>query len=358
MFKLTMRGLWSRKRRLAGTFLAVTLGVAFLAGTQILGDTMRGSFDNLFNDVYSGTDAVVRNSTNVSSDATAQRSSIPADVLGKVQAVPGVAAAVPDVSGTAQLVDKKGEAITGNGPRLAANWVDDTVLNPWAITDGHPPERSGQVVIDKSSADDAHFHVGDKATILVPDQVEVTIVGIAKFGGEADAGGASFVGMTLPDAQKYLVGRPGRISGVTVRADKGVSQDEIVSRISKVLPVGVEAIGGKDLTDETINSINDQFLNTFRIILTVFAGIALLVAVFSIHNTFAILVAQRTRESALLRAVGASRRQVLSGVVIEALTIGLGASLIGIFAGLGVAAALKGLFSVFGLDLPATGIVF
>jgi putative ABC transport system permease protein len=357
MFKLTMRGLWARKRRLAGTFIAVTLGVAFLAGTQILGDTMRGSFDNLFTDAYSGTDAVVRNSTDVSSGGS-QRGSIPASVLDTVKGVPGVKVAEPDVGGSAVLIDKKGDAVTGQGPRLAGNWVDDPVLNAWTIAKGHKPEGPGQVVIDKGSADDAHLHVGDRTTILVPDKVPVTIVGIAKFRGEDRLGGASFVGMTLDDAQRYLVRGADRISGVTVRADPGVSQDEIVGRISKVLPAGVEAIGGKDLTTESINDVNDEFLNTFRIILTVFAGIALLVAVFSIHNTFAILVAQRTRESALLRAVGASRRQVLAGVVIEALTIGLAASIIGIFAGLGVAAGLKGLFSAFGIDLPATGIVF
>src|SRR4051794_26086204 len=183
MFKLTMRGLWSRKRRLAGTFLAVLIGVAFLAGTQILGDTMRGSFDSLFNDAYSGTDAVVRNATDVSGDG-AQRASIPENVLGTVKAVPGVAVAAPDVSGVAQLIDKKGDTIDGPGPRLAGNWVDDKKLNAWSIVDGHKPEGPGQIVIDKGSADDAHLHVGDRTTMLVPDRVPVTIAGIAKFRGE------------------------------------------------------------------------------------------------------------------------------------------------------------------------------
>src|SRR3954469_12277239 len=168
MFKLTMRGLWSRKRRLAGTFLAVFLGVAFLAGTQVLGDTMRASFDNLFTDAYSGTDAVVRHSTDVSSDAGAQRGSIDASVLDKVRGVDGVAAAEPDVSGFAQLIDKKGGTVDGPGPRFAGNWVNDKQLNTWRIVAGHPPAASGQIVIDKGSADDAHLHVGDRTTLLVP----------------------------------------------------------------------------------------------------------------------------------------------------------------------------------------------
>jgi putative ABC transport system permease protein len=358
MFKLTRKGLWARKRRLAGTVLAVFLGVAFLSGTLVLGDTMRASFDRLFADVNAGTDVVVRNATSVSGDGEDARGSIDASVVDTVKEVDGVAVAEPSVEGLAQIVDKDGKAIQGNGPAFASNWIQDDKLNPWNLVDGRAPAASGEIVIDRATAKDHDLGVGDRTKILAPDAVPVTIVGVASFGDEDGLGGTTFAGMTLVDAERLLVREPGRVSGVNVRAADGVSEDQLTSRIAAALPNGIEAISGDELTSEQTQSIEDDFLGAFRIFLLVFAGIALLVAVFSIHNTFAILVAQRTRESALLRAVGASQRQVLSGVVLEALVIGLIASIAGLFGGIGVAAGIKGMFSAAGLDLPANGITF
>src|SRR5215471_2629737 len=359
MLRTTFKSLMARKFRLFASSLAVMLGVAFMAGTLVLTDTIQKTFDKLFTDVYAGTDAVVRAKGAFDSAGMEQRGRVDASLLGTVSGVDGVAVAQPDIRGYAQLIDKHGKAVGNpqNGPpTLGGNWIDSEKLNGFRLVEGGPPRRDDQVVIDKKSADSTGYRVGDTAQVLVKGGPQhVTVAGIAKFGDSDSPGGASFVLFTENAAQR-LIAEPGKLDGILVVADPGVSQTEIVQRITAALPHGTEAVTGAQVTKESQDQIKQglRFFNTFML---VFAVVALLVGGFIIFNTFFITVAQRTRENALLRALGARKRQVLVSVLVEAFAIGLIASVVGIGVGIFVAAGLKTLLAAFGFELPAGGIV-
>jgi putative ABC transport system permease protein len=361
MLGIAIRSAWATKRRLVGTALAVVLGVAFLTGTLVLGDTLRRNFDDLFAGTTAGTDVIVRNPTEITRGdaAEAEGSFIDAAVVDQVAGVDGVDRAVGEVTGYAAVLDDEGDAIGGNGPpRIGGNWLGDSALNPYRLVDGRAPEADDEVVVNRGTADAGDLAVGDTATVQVPAPIEVTIVGIATFGDEDGLGETTYTAFTDDAAREHLAGGRDVVSSVRVTAADGVSQDELASRVAAALPGdGVEALTGEELTDEQVSDIEGDFLGMLTTFLTVFAGIALLVAAFSIYNTFSILVAQRTREMALLRAVGAARKQVLVAVVIEALAVGLVGSVLGFAAGLGIAGLLKAVFSVAGGALPAGGMV-
>jgi putative ABC transport system permease protein len=353
--RFALRGLWFRRRRLAGSFAAVFLGVSFLAGALVLGDTLDRSIGRFFTQAYAGTDASVRGSTNVSDSPTGARGTIPADVADRVRRVPGVAVAEPVISGNGQLLGRDGTPVPVLGPRTAGNWLTDPRLNPYHVVAGRAPRADDEVVVNRAVATQGRLRVGDVTAVLTPRRIPVRVVGVAKFGDQDGFGGGSFTGFTLQGARRYVAGAPDRISGVSVRAARGVSQTALVERLRPVLPPGTEAVTGAALGEEGMTAVSAGFLTMFRAFLLVFAGIALLVAAFGIHNTLAITVAQRSREWALLRAVGATRRQVLSSVVAEAAAIGLAASVAGVAGGLGFAALLETVFAATGAGLPAGG---
>jgi putative ABC transport system permease protein len=361
MGTVMFKGLLAHKRRLVGTFLAVFLGVAFLSGTLVLGDTLRGNFDNLFTEANAGTDVVVRHRSSLSTDPgepDSQRGLVDASLVETVRGVDGVADAEPSVEGFGQLVGKNGDKLGGNGPpTLAGNWISNRALNPYRLDEGRAPRAANEVVINRGAATDGGLHIGDTTTVQTPEPVPVKIVGISTFGSADGLGRVTFTAFTLEGAQQHLLHRTDQVGSVSVQAQSGVSQDELLRRVRRVLPGDVEAITGSKLTNENTSDINKEFLDLFTTFLTVFAGVALLVATFSIYNTFSILVAQRTRESALLRAVGAGRGQILVSVIAEALLVGVVASAAGFFGGLAIAGLLKGLFDAFGFALPAGGLV-
>jgi putative ABC transport system permease protein len=355
MFRAILSGLWARKRRLLGTATAVVLGVAFLTATLVLGDTMRSGFRNAFTEANAGTDVIVRSADEIGGETTV-RGFIDADVLDTIAGADGVANAVPAIDGTATIVGSDGDRIGGDGPPTAAtNWVDDPELNPYRLAEGRAPAAADEVVIDRGAAEDGNLHVGDRTTVLTPAPVEVTIVGIATFGDADSLGPTTYAAFTLPAAQELIAGRTDVISSVLVAAEDGVSQESLRDEITQLLPARIEALTQPELTAEQEADIRSDFLGVFEMILIAFAGVAMVVAAFSIYNTFSIVVAQRTRESALLRAVGASRRQVLGGVAVEALLVGVLASVVGFAAGLGLAVGLDALMA--GLELPEAGLV-
>ncbi|MCX4852699.1 ABC transporter permease [Streptomyces canus] len=358
--RLSMSSLRAHKRRFAGTFLAVFLGVAFLAGTLVMGDTLRAGFDTMFGNATSGTDAVVRSAEAITTPGESQgvREPVDTDLVRTVEQVPGVAAAVPDIQGAGQLIGADGKPIGGQGPpTVAGNWIDDPELNPYQLAEGRAPKKSGEVVVNRGTADRGDLKIGDTTILRTPDPVEVTIVGLATFGGEDGMAQVTFTGMTLSDAEKYLTAGPGEASSIQVRAGPGVGQQELVDRMAPVLPRGVEAITGQESTEENTDMISSQFLDIFTTFLLVFSGVALLVATFSIHNTFAIVVAQRTRENALLRALGASRRQVTASTLTEASVVAVTASAAGLAGGIGIAAGLQALFPAIGFPFPEGDLV-
>ncbi|HEX4775153.1 MAG TPA: FtsX-like permease family protein [Acidimicrobiia bacterium] len=359
MLRTSLRSVWHRRRRVLSVCLAVMIGVAFLAGTLVLGDTLKTNFDRLFAETSAGTSVVVRNATAVQSDRQfdADRGLVDESLVARVRAVPGVADAQGQVTGYGLLVGRDGSAVGGNGPpRMAGSWITDPVLNPYRLVQGRAPAAPDEVVVNRGAARAGHLHVGDTTTVQTPQPVTVHVVGIATFGDADGFGQATFTAFTLASAQANVAHQSGRVSSIVVRAQHGVAADALRDRISRVLPSGVQAITGKQLTNERIDRVSSAFLNMLRAFLIVFASIALVVAALSINNTFSITVAQRTRELALMRAVGASRRQVRVIVTLEALVIGAAGALVGLVAGLGVAGLLKGMFDAFGFALPAGGL--
>ena len=362
MIAIAARSLWARKRRLVATLLAVGLGVAFLAGTLLLSDTLRANFDRLFTQADSGTDVVLRGATQIGS-GNATRTGVDASLLPRVRTVPGVADAQPFLEGYGQLLGRDGKPIGGNGPPTqAANWVGDPALNPYRLVAGHAPRAADEVVINRGAAKTGHLALGMTTTLLTPQPLRVHIVGIATFGTADGFGPGTFTGMTLPAARLHLTGPRGsqglaQLSQILVRAAPGVPDAELAARLRPVLPAGVQAITGGQLATENLDNINSGFLGFLSTGLTAFAAIALLVAAFSIYNTFSILAAQRGRESALLRALGGTRRQLAVAGLAETLVIGVVGSVAGWAGGIGIAALLKGVFNGFGFALPAGGLV-
>ena len=357
MVGLTLSSLWARRRRMASIGLAVALAVAFLTGTLVLGDTLKSNFDRLFTQASAGTDVVVRNATSVDDAPDATRGLIDARLVSTVRAVDGVAAAEGQVVGYGSLLGRNGDAIGGNGPpRLAGSWIDSPTLNPYRLVAGHAPRRPGEVVINRGAATAGDLHLGDTTTVQTPDPVRVRIVGIATFGTADGLGTTTWTAFTLADAQAHVIHDADRVSAVVVKAAPGVSSATLRTRIAAVLPRGVQAITGAQLTSEQTEAISAEFLDMLRAFLVVFAVIALIVATLTIANTFSIVVAHRTRELALLRAVGASRGQVRGTVALEALLTGAAASAVGVVGGLGIARLLQSVFSLFGGALPEGGL--
>ena len=361
MLGTSFKNMLAHRRRLAATAVAVILGVSLIAGTLVLTDTINQTFTGLYTTVYQGTDAVVRAKAAFTGiqNSGAQRPPVDASLVASLRTVKGVAADEGVVRGYARLVGSNGQALgnpntTGT---VGRSWPGTGPLNPWVLAAGRPPRADNEIVIDQKSASDGHLAVGDTATVLVegpPRQMLIT--GIARFGTASSPGGASVVLFTVPAAQE-LVGQPGKFDSISFAAQPGVSQAQLVRNLQTVLPAGLEAVTGQQAANEARSQVVNS-LGTFNTLLLVFAVAALLVGAFMIFNTFSITVAQRTRENGLLRALGATRRQILSSVLLEAVTVGLLASAVGLGLGVAVAAGLKALLAALGIDIPAGGIVF
>lgn len=359
MLRANLRNLMAHKLRLALTAISVVLGVAFVAGTLMLTDTMNSSFNNLFGDIHAKTAVGVRAKAVVdSTDAlgNSSRGPIPESLLDEVRQVPGVAAAEGDVGGYAQLITPAGKVIKTQGaPMIGVTWSDSD-LSPLRLVEGAAPAGAGEIAVDKVTAAGYGLKVGDTVQVLLkgPTQTE-RIVGIFSFGSTGSLLGATLTAFDLPTAQQ-LLGAPGELDNIVVGAEPGVDHAELAQRIQAQLPAGYEALTGKQLAQEESDSIKEA-LGFFNVFLLVFAGIALFVGCFIIVNTFSMLVAQRTRELALLRALGASRRQVTRGVLAEALAVGVVASGAGLGLGVLVAFGLIKVLGTIGLDLGSNPLV-
>jgi putative ABC transport system permease protein len=357
MFRIASRNLRAHARRFVSTVVAVTVGVAFLAGVLVQVATFQKSFDDMFAIGTAGTDAVVRGESAIQLDfGDTARARIPAGTVDRVAAVPGVQEAVGSRSGLAQIIGADGDVLGGGGPpQLGEQWIPVAELNPYRIVDGRVPRQVDEVVIDRASSRDGDLQVGDTATILTPAPVEAEIVGVASYGSADSPGPVTTTLFSEAGAAKYL-GSPEEIDRIVVAAEPGVSQRTIVERLASTLPDGVEAVTGAQVTDEA-QQVGRDLAGFIRPALLSFAVIALVVGAFSIHNTFAIVVAQRTRDAALLRAIGASRRQVIGSTLVEALVVGSVGAGLGLLGGLGVATGLGALMATFGASAPVDGLV-
>ena len=358
MFTATIRGMLAHKLRLALTTASIALGVAFLAGTLILTDTMKVAFEQLFGKVTAGTDAVVRQEAafEQSSGVGLSRAPIDAGVLDTVRSVAGVRAAEGSITGYALLTDTEGQAITtaGGAPTMGYNLPDDEELRgETVIRSGHAPRGPHQVAIDASSAEDHDIALGSTIKVLFrgPTQ-EFTVVGTVGFGDSKDLGGTTAAYFDTDTAAQVL-GQPGTYDSIRVSAADGVGAKALTQRLDAVLPDGAEAVTGAAVAKESSDAVNED-LAFVTIMFGIFAGIALFVGSFIIWNTFTMIVSQRSREIALLRAVGATRRQVMRNLVAEAFLLGAFASAVGLALGVGVAKGLTLLMDVVGFSLPST----
>jgi putative ABC transport system permease protein len=341
------------------TALSIVLGVAFVAGTLILTDTLHNTFNQLFSGVYGKISVQVRQPSPVKDQQGNKTfTPMPMSILGQVSSLPGVKASEGSVNGFAQLVDHKGKVIAPQGPpTIGASYGTVPEISGFTLFSGKAPVGTNEVVIDKGTADKYNFRVGDQVRILFSGPPrQFNLVGIIKFGKANGLAGATFAQFDLPTAQQVL-NRVGQYDTVDLLAKPGVSASSLRSTVSSHLRPGYEAITGSQLAKETANQVN-KGLGIFTTFLLVFALISLFVGSFIILNTFSILVAQRTREYALFRALGASRRQVLASTLGEAAVVGLVASVVGIAAGALIATGLEAVFSSFGSSLPSYGLVF
>ncbi len=358
MWRVTFKGLLAHKLRLALTALSIVLGVTFIAGTFVLTDTLHNTFDNLFGNIYQNVDFQVRGVAQFGSGGTATRNPIPESILADVRAVPGVAAAEGSVTGYAQYVSPQGKAITtGGAPTLGVSYDPDEQISALRLTQGRAPTTSGDVVMDLGTAQKYGFKVGERVRILLVGPTRTfTITGLARFGTVDNLAGATLAAFDLPTAQTVL-GSVGKVDAINVVAQHGANSATVQRAIARTLPRGVEVVTGQTVVDEATTAIGHA-LSFFNVALLVFAFIALFVGGFTILNTFSIIVGQRTRELALLRIVGASRRQVFRSVLGEAAIVGVVASLIGLGLGVLAAVGLESLLSGFGVTLPSGPLVF
>jgi putative ABC transport system permease protein len=357
MFRLTIKEIAAKKLRLLSTAMAVVLGVAFLAGTLVLTDTVTKTFDVLLADANAGTDAYVRADSPLELQFGEARPRIETSLVDELSKVDGVDQVAVRVSGYAQILDKHGKVV-GNAQNgvLGMNWSPVAALNPFRLSSGRSPATPAEVVIDKHSADVAGFVVGDRTSVLTHGAPRsVTIVGIAKFGKADSPGGTAMVLFDDATAQDALA-ETGRIDGAAFIAKDGVSPATLVAALQPLVEDDVEVITGAQLTKEDQEQVHKNIkpISTFMLI---FAGIAMFVGAFIINNTFSIIVSQRTKEMAMLRAIGASGRQVRRAVLVEATVVGLIASALGFFTGIEVAKGLKLLLGVVGLDIPGGPVV-
>ena len=364
MFKTTIKNLLGHKIRVVITAVAIIAGVSFMSGTFILTDTITSAFNNLFADVNKGVDGVVRQKATFKIDAqqpggtTDQRDLVPISLVPTIEQADGVQAAEASIFGVAFAIGKDNKPINpiSGAPQFGGNWQTVQAMSPYRLAEGRAPNGPNEVVIDRGTAKRGKLALGDTLRIqaLGPTRT-AKVVGIATVNGSDNLAGASFVLMDTTSASAAF-GTAGKAGAILVQADDGLSQAQLVERLQRAIPSGDEAITGDAYTKESQDSVQKGF-SVFSLVLLVFAFIALLAGAFLIYNIFGIVVAQRTRELALLRAIGASRQQVLRSVLIEALATGVLASALGLLAGIGLAVGLTALLAAIGLDLSSTSIV-
>jgi len=366
MLRATFKSLLSRKARLLLSGIAIILGVTFITGSLVMRASFSTSIEGMFTTAFESVDVQV--SSDGTNAATGQPNPIPEDVVGKVSSVEGVSSAtglVSDATNTVVVIDKNGKAIPAFGaPTIASNWTG--VEAPMEIREGAGPVADDEIAISASLADSTGYKLGDQFPVIssiTSEQKSFKVSGIVGYtGGRDTLGGEKTMWFTTPAAQTLVMGTTGSFTNIDVKAASGVSDEALRDRISGALGSSYKVQTGEDLAKE-ISGQFDEILGAFNNILIAFGAVAVFVSIFLIINTFSIIVAQRTRELALFRAMGAGRGQVINSVLLEALIIGVLAGVVGlglgILVGWGGTAALGGLFG--GMDatlaVPTSAIV-
>jgi putative ABC transport system permease protein len=358
MFKIAIKSTLARKGRLVLTALAVIAGCTFLSGVFVFTDTIQGSFNRLFANAYAGTDAFVRSSNVIEGEfGLDSRDRLPDALIDQVKAIPGVADAVGDVQAFARLATVDGKSLGQDGPPKYGGVFVGNEGSPWRLASGKPAQGATEVVIDRASAKKGKLAVGDKIQVTSKTGVQTfTIAGIATFAGSDTSGGATWALFDLPTAEQFLVGTPGKVDSIEVRGDGSASDATLKERIASSLQADkVQVLTGAEITKENQDAIQ-RGLSFFTIFLTIFAAISLFVGSFIIFNVFSISAAQRQRENALLRAIGARRSQVTRVLFIEAITVGAFGGLIGFGGGVGLATLIIKILTALGIGPSDTSL--
>ncbi len=361
MIKFALKGLLGRKLRTALTAVAIVLGVAMVSGTYVLTDSIDQAFDAIFNDVRQGSDAVItgKSAFDLTDGSGSEAPTLDESLLARVRGLPEVQQAEGGVdSESTVLIDKEGKAIVGNAPSIGFSISDgESPFNPLRLVAGGWPGPN-EIVIDEATAEKEDFAVGDTIRVQAEGAVQqYRISGLVRFGDTLSTiGDATLAGFDLPTAQR-LYNKVGRLDEIAVSSRPNVSPEQLTKAIEGVIPVTAQVRTGQAQATEEASETN-EFITFLQGFLLAFAGIALFVGSFVIANSLAITIAQRTREFATIRTIGASRKQVLGSIVLESLVVGILASLVGLFLGLGLATVLFKLFDAVGFTLPNTGLVF
>ncbi|HKB51911.1 MAG TPA: FtsX-like permease family protein [Solirubrobacterales bacterium] len=354
MTSLAVKSLWARKVRAMGTTFAVVIGVAFVAGSYVLTDTIFAAFDEIFSESLKGTSVVI-SAKNPVEQENGEIPTISASLLPKAQLTPGVRLASGAIFTPGGFFDSEGNKI---GSKFAPKFISSTLpdgLESLTYVTGHPPVGRTEASLDEAAAESSGIHLGERIKLIGQGSARsFRLVGFTHL-GDASFGGASIAQVTLPVAQQ-LTHKVGRFDQISVAARKGISPEALKRRIERVMPASVRVETAKENADRGSEEIRDN-LGFLQIILLVFGFVAVFVGAFLIFNTFSITVAQRVTEFGLLRTLGASRRQILASVLIEAIAIGLFGALVGIAGGYVMALVLNALLQAFGIDLPTTSLV-
>jgi putative ABC transport system permease protein len=362
MLRVALKGLAGRKLRAVLTALAIILGVAMISGTYVLTDTINNAFTSIFTQTYKNADAVISAKTAFTNDNgnAVQAPGFSQNLLAKVQTLPDVNAAEGSVTDDqTKLVGRDNKVISTHGAgslALSINPDGDQRFNPLKLTAGHWPRGPGEIAVSTNVASNKHYEVGDTIGVQKNGPVQkFRIAGIVTLPG-VSIGSATLAVFDLPTLQK-LLGREGQLDIIRVQSKAGVPTSQLISEIKPILPSGTQVRNTAAQVKEDKKSVNG-FTSFIRYFLLAFAGIALFVGSFVIANTLSITIAQRTREFATLRTLGATRRQILRSVIVEALVIGILGSVAGLFLGLALAKGLNEVFVLLGIDLPTAGTVF
>ena len=358
MFRLSLKMTLARKGRLLLTSLAIILGTSFLSGTTIFSDTINSTFDRLFTDVFRDVDAYVRSTDSVDTGFGEQRAPAAVSALETILKVKGVSSAVGDMQSYARVIDKDGKPLgEDQGPPTFGGIASASSAGLWSVEDGRFPVGPKEMMIDGETAEKGKFEIGDTVRVnALSGTREFLLVGIANYGDVSSPGGATFALFDQPTASEFLL-KPGFVDAFLIQGDGTLSDEELAKAIDAALPTDakLETLTGAEITEETTSQIK-TVLGFFTAFLTAFSYIALGIGCFVIYNVFSITAAQRQRESALLRAIGASRRQVTVSLLVEALIVGVLGSVIGFISGIGLSRALSALLNAIGLEIPTKGL--
>ena len=358
MFRLSLKMTLARKGRLLLTSLAIILGTSFLAGTSIFSATVNSTFDRLFTDVFRDVDAYVRSTSSVDTGFGEQRAPSPISALETILGVEGVSAAVGDMQSYARVIGKDGKPLgEDQGPPTFGGIASLSAAALWNVENGRLPIGPKEVMLDRTTAEAGKFEIGDTVRVnALSGTREFSLVGIANYGDISSPGGATFALFDQPTASEFLL-KPGFVDAFLIEGDGTLSDEALAKAIDSALSPSdkLETLTGAQITEETTSQIK-TVLGFFTTFLTAFSFIALGIGCFVIYNVFSITAAQRQRESALLRAIGASRRQVTNSLIVEAVVIGLVGSTLGFIFGIGLSQALSALLSAIGFEIPTTGL--